>query len=700
MYSGVHNISKIMKKRYSFTNIVLGLFLAAGGQSHGTELKRVTAIRKAAVKKILLATLIAAVSMNMLADGPGGDPPGGDTPGGGGTSTDSPDGAYYTLADGSTVTKSNETLSTSTSDYNVVQVTSGTLTLNSCTLTKTGDTSRTDGDATSFYGTNSSVYAGGSSAVIYLNDCSITSTAKGSNAVFSYNGATIYVDGITIYNNSSVSRGLHCTYGGTIIATDVDITTCSETSSTIATDRGGGTVTVTGGTATAKGNNSAVLYSTGTITANNLTGVSEQGEIAVVEGDNGVIISGCAMTSGSAKRGLMMLQSGSGDAQGSNAYITVSDSTLTVTGSSVPLCEVPTENNGTLTLTDVTLNVASGILMYVDYNTQWSTYGGYGNLVLETTQDSWTYTGTVDADSYSNATVSVGENVIWNGAVDTDNNAKTVVVTVESGAVWNLTADTYVSTLVNNGTINKNGYTLTAGSTSGNGTINETSSGTTTLTVTLADATVGYGQTATLPAAQISGLASGDDVSYVVTSDYKAGSPVGEYTITATAAGTDLAKYDAPATVTSTLTVTKAALTITADDMTVACGDAIPSYTVTYSGFVNSEDSSVLSGTLNFACDYTTTSDAGTYTITPSGLSSDNYTISYVSGTLTVTEAEEETPEISYSFDSETGILTLQFTGDLYESEDGETWTLVEGAQDTYTVDTTQGGMKLYRSVK
>ena len=421
---------------------------------------------------------------NGMAQGPGGGGPNGG--GGSSSTTTTPDGAAYTLSDGSTVTKTGETLSTSTSDYNVVQVTSGTLNLNECTLSKTGDTNSTDGDATSFYGINSAVYASGSSAFINITGGTVTTASKGSNAVFSTNGATITVDGLTINNSSSVSRGLHCTYGGIINATDVDITTNSETSSTIATDRGGGTVTVTGGTATAKGNRSAVLYSTGTITATGLTGVSELGEIADVEGDNGVVINQCTMTSGSSERGLMMLQSGSGDAEGTNAYITVSSSTLTTTDSSAPLCEVPTLNNGTLTLTDVTLNVASGQLMLVDYNTQWSTYGGYGHLVLQTTEDSWSYTGTVVADKYSHATVSVGENVTWNGTINSANTASSATATVEAGGTWVLTGNAYVSTLVNNGTIVTNGYTLTATSTSGSGSIVETSgiSGTTATAVT------------------------------------------------------------------------------------------------------------------------------------------------------------------------------------------------------------------------
>lgn len=394
-----------------------------------------------------------------------------------------PQGATYTLSNGSTVTKSNESLSSSTQYYNVIQVSNGTLNLTGCTLTKTGDGS--SGDNSSFYGNNSTVYAGSASssgnqstssatgAVINVTNCTITSSSQGANAIFATNGATINVDGVVINNSNSVSRGLHATYGGTIIANNVDITTQSATSSTIATDRGGGTVTVTGGSATAQGSRSAVLYSTGTITANNLTGVSEQGEIADVEGDNGVIINNCTMTSGSSERGLMMLQSGSGDAQGSNAYITVTSSSLTTTNSNAPLCEVPTLNTGTLTLTDVTLNVASGVLMYVDYNTQWSTYGGTGNLILQTTEDSWNYSGNVDADQYSNVTVTVGSNVVWNGTMDSDNNASSANVTMQSGATWNLTADAYVNTLVNNGTINRNGYTLTYGSLSGSGTINQ-----------------------------------------------------------------------------------------------------------------------------------------------------------------------------------------------------------------------------------
>jgi len=220
------------------------------------------------MKKVFLSVVFGLSAITVAAK----------TRAGGSSSSKTPAGSAYTLSDGSTVSKNNEALSTSTPDYNVVQVTKGTLTMTDCSVTKTGDYSSSySGDDTSFYGTNSAVYASGSGATINMTGGTVTTDAKGANAVFATSGATINVDGITIDNTKSVSRGLHCTGGGIINATNVNITTRSETSSTVATDRGGGTVTVRRGTITAKGSKSSVLYSTGTISVDGITGLSEKG---------------------------------------------------------------------------------------------------------------------------------------------------------------------------------------------------------------------------------------------------------------------------------------------------------------------------------------------------------------------------------------------------------------------------------------
>ena len=397
------------------------------------------------MKKILLTTMaFVATVMNMQAQ-----PPADSTP-------TYPQGATYTHSSGTATITDN--YSSSTQYYNVIQCTGGTLTMNGCAITKTGDGSQ--GDNSSFYGNNSSIYAGAASsssyqsttaasgAKIVIKNVTVNSSSKGANAVIATNGATVEIDGITIVNNDAVSRGLHATYGGIITASNVDITTNEATSSTIATDRGGGTVTVNGGTATANGSKSAVIYSTGVMSATDLIGKSASGEIAVIEGDNSIAMTNCTMTSGSSERGLLMMQSGSGDASGVNPVMTITGTSLTMTDSSAPLLEVATCVTATCTLDNCTVTVPSGILMYVMADSQWSTSGAVGNLILSNGE----YSGIVKYDT-----------------------GYTANVTVNEGAVWNLTANTTISTLVNNGTINCNGYTLTYASKSGSGTINTSS---------------------------------------------------------------------------------------------------------------------------------------------------------------------------------------------------------------------------------
>ena len=116
---------------------------------------------------------------------------------------------------------------------------------------------------------------------------------------------------------------------------------------------------------------------------------------------------------------------------------------------------------------------------------------------------------------------------------------------------------------------------------------------------------------------------------------YAPGSAAGEYTITPS--GLTSGNYAITFTP-GTLTVSKKALTVTADNKTVTYGDAVPTYTASYSGFVLGEDEGDLGGTLTFGCAYEPDSPVGTYPVSVGGLSSDNYSISFQNGVLTVEE--------------------------------------------------------------
>lgn len=148
--------------------------------------------------------------------------------------------------------------------------------------------------------------------------------------------------------------------------------------------------------------------------------------------------------------------------------------------------------------------------------------------------------------------------------------------------------------------------------------------------------------TGTAQALVNAGSASGGTLQYKLSSgSWGASIP------TATTAGTYTVYYRVVADDTHTdnagssvsVTINKAALTCTADDKSVTYGANPPTYTATYSGWKNSETASVLSGSLSYSCSYTKGSNAGSYTITPSGVTATNYTVTFKTGTLTVNKA-------------------------------------------------------------
>lgn len=97
------------------------------------------------------------------------------------------------------------------------------------------------------------------------------------------------------------------------------------------------------------------------------------------------------------------------------------------------------------------------------------------------------------------------------------------------------------------------------------------------------------------------------------------------------------------ATATLDYAITKAPLTVTANDNEITYGDSPNNKGVSYSGFVNNEKADVLQGTLNYTYDYKQYDAVGdNYTITPSGQTSDNYAITYVPGQLKVTPITAE----------------------------------------------------------
>lgn len=115
--------------------------------------------------------------------------------------------------------------------------------------------------------------------------------------------------------------------------------------------------------------------------------------------------------------------------------------------------------------------------------------------------------------------------------------------------------------------------------------------------------------------------------------------------------------YGSAESTVASFTITKKALTITAEDKSITFGDAAPTYTFNGEGYVAGEDNSVV--TAAFDCTYEQGSDAGTYEIKISAAAA-NDDITCKPGTLTVAKKTLTANELTAS---ETNPTTKEYDG-------------------------------------
>ena len=186
------------------------------------------------------------------------------------------------------------------------------------------------------------------------------------------------------------------------------------------------------------------------------------------------------------------------------------------------------------------------------------------------------------------------------------------------------------------------------------------------------------------PTATATGLVNGDEVGVTVTGAQTNASEE-SYVANATAlTGDKSGNYKLPTDVSQTFIINQKSLTITAKDKTITYGDAPANDGVTYSGFVTGEDENtpgVLGRELVYDYSYAQYGDVGSYTITPSGLTSANYAITFKPGTLTVEPKEvglEWSTTTTFEYDGDEHAPTATATGLVNGDEVGVT---VGGAQ-------------------
>jgi 6-phosphogluconolactonase (cycloisomerase 2 family) len=143
------------------------------------------------------------------------------------------------------------------------------------------------------------------------------------------------------------------------------------------------------------------------------------------------------------------------------------------------------------------------------------------------------------------------------------------------------------------------------------------------------------------------------------------------------------------------VTVGKAALTITASSGSMTYGETVPVITASYSGFGGGDSAASL--TSQPVCSTTATSNnaIGSYPSSCSGAVDANYSISYVTGTMSVAGAA-----LVVTANNSTrvyGAANPQFTGSVTDQQDGDTFT--EGFTTTATASSPVGSYSIVPSV-
>jgi CSLREA domain-containing protein len=167
----------------------------------------------------------------------------------------------------------------------------------------------------------------------------------------------------------------------------------------------------------------------------------------------------------------------------------------------------------------------------------------------------------------------------------------------------------------------------------------------------------------------------------------------GACTVTASQAGNT--NYAAASEVVRAVTVNVAALTATASSKAVSYGAAVSTITASYTGWVGTDTSSVLTTQPTCSTTYTTTSAPGSYPTTCSGAAAANYSIGYVAGSIAVGKAA---PTLTVSTPASAAYggsyaPTIAYTGDGTVSLSGDgTYCTVSGSGTSYTVNYTKAG--------
>lgn len=433
------------------------MYLIKGGEF----MKKVSKIIFSSVISLALVFNFASTNAEPLAKPPGEGNSMGAAGGEMGSSNVTHKGATTIESD---TNESGKSYSSAEGSENTILVSGGTSTLSDITVTKSGDS---DGDNSDFYGTNAAILAKG--GTLNINGGNITTNGSHANGVFAYSSGVINISDANIKTSSNNSGAVMVTGGGTLTANNLTATTDGNSSAPIRSDRGGGTLTVNKGTYTANGVGSPAIYSTANITVNSADLISTKSEGVVVEGKNSVTLNNVNLTdtntslNGNSEtyKNIFLYQSMSGDAEAGNSSFTANNSNIT-TNKGDTIFVTNTKSTISLENNKIVNNDKDAGFLRIQSG-KWGNSGENGGEVTLNTKNQ-NMEGNVYVDNISALEMNLSGGSSYLGAINGDNTAKTLSLSLDSSSKLTLTGDTYLTSLKNevsdNSNINLNGYKL------------------------------------------------------------------------------------------------------------------------------------------------------------------------------------------------------------------------------------------------
>ncbi|WP_320129878.1 hypothetical protein [uncultured Sphaerochaeta sp.] len=359
-------------------------------------------------------------------------------------------------------TLANMTYTSMTQDENALLVENGAkVSMTNATVTKSKEaTSNTENS--DFYGQNAAILVRDGST-LSLSGSTVSSSAQGGNAIFAY-GKDSHIDikNTKISTTANNSGGLDCAGGASISGSGLTIATAGQSAASIRSDRGGGILSLEGGTYMTSGTGSPAIYSTADITVKNAILNAKTSEAVVIEGKNSATLENCdvtgSMVSNEHVQTILLYQSMSGDAEVGHSTFTMTGGFLT--GKTGDLFYV-TNTTSSINLENVKLSLANGVLLTVSGNDSprgWGKSGANGGTCTLTAKTQ-VLAGTISCDAISSLDISLTNNSSFVGQIT---NEGTTNVTLDGTSTWTLTGDSTISSIKGNkAQINTNGYKLT-----------------------------------------------------------------------------------------------------------------------------------------------------------------------------------------------------------------------------------------------